>query len=246
MAIYVSTGFCSRYAVLPGFEGTTQDAMHLDVHIPARCFGTSAPKFRISNIYAREGPNQSQSVSPEVAFHQLDFPYLVPGDFNIHNPMTDPFRVFSYSEELASASLHNLASDRGFRLLNTPGVYTRFRLSGSHRPGAIDLAFANQQMSPAFSAWDASTLPSTGSDHIPILIVLSSPDNNPLPRTPCWDSTDWEALRPYLESFRIPLAPARPSPPQLDKWISSSLNSLTALLLEVTPLSRTLPRSKSW
>ena len=37
-----------------------------------------------------------------------------------------------------------------------------------------------------------------------------------------------------------------PSPTQLDEWFSSSLNALTALLLEDTPLSRPSLRSKPW
>ena len=115
VAIYVSTDFCCRYAILPGFFDATQDAMFLDIHTPTGCFGTKAPKFRISNIYAQEGPNHSRSVPPEVAFQQLNFPYLVAGDFNIHNPATDPLCIFSYTEELASppftAALLAWASD---------------------------------------------------------------------------------------------------------------------------------------
>ena len=126
-----------------------------------------------------------RSVSPETAFQQVDFPYLVAGDFNIDNPASDPLRIFSYSEELESAPYYSMASDRGYRLLNTPGVYTRFPLSGPHSPGAIDLAFSNPSMSPVFVDWDTTSLPSTGSDHMPILIILASPTEKPLPRIPC-------------------------------------------------------------
>ena len=113
VAIHVSIDFCSRYAVLPGFHDITQDTMHLDIHHPAGYFRTSALKFRISNIHARQGPNHSPSVPPEVAFSQLDLPYLVAGDFNIHNPSTDPSRIFSYSEDLATPPFHTRASDLG-------------------------------------------------------------------------------------------------------------------------------------
>ena len=133
--------------------------MYLDIYTPDGCFGTSAPKFRLNNIYAREIGGHARSVSPEIAFQQVDFPYLVAGDFNIHNPASDPLRVFSYSEELESAPFYSLASDRGFRLLNTPGIYTPFPHSGSHRPSAIDLSFSNPLMSPAFVAWDTTSLP---------------------------------------------------------------------------------------
>ena len=90
------------------------------------------------------------------------------------------------------------------------------------------------------------SLPSTGSDHVPILITLAPPTDKPMPKTPWWDLTDWEALRPRLQSFCTPPAPSYPSPAQLNEWFSSSLNSLTALLMEETPLSRASPRSKSW
>ena len=80
----------------------------------------------------------------------LDHPYLVAGDFNIYNPATDPSRVLSLKEEMESALYCNRASDLGFTLLNTPGIHTRFPFSGSHRPSAIDLAFANPDMFSAF------------------------------------------------------------------------------------------------
>ena len=246
MAIYVSLRFCSHYIVSSGFYDDTADAMFLDVHTPDGCFGTTAPKFRLNNIYTRVKEGHTRSVPPETAFQVVDFPYLVAGNFNIHNPATDPLRIFSYAEELESAPFYTMASDRGFRLLNTPGVYTRFPLSGSHRPGAIDLAFANPLMSPAFEEWETTTLPSTGSDHVPILITLAPPTKKPLPRTPCWDLANWESLGLHLRSFCIPPAPSHPSPPHLDAWFSSSLNYLTTLLLEDTPLSRPSLRSKPW
>ena len=143
VATYVSLRLCSQYSILPVFQEDTLDAIQLDVHTPGGCFGTSAPKFRISNIYARVLPNHTRSVTPEVAFQNLAFPCLVAGNFNIHNPASDPLRLFSYSDNLASSPFHDRASDIDFRLLNTPGVYTRYPLSGSHRPGVIDLAFAN-------------------------------------------------------------------------------------------------------
>ena len=220
--------------------------MYLDIYTPEGCFNTSAPKFRINNIYARMDKGHACTVSPETAFQQVDFPYLGGGDFNIPNPASDPLRVFSYTEELESAPFYDLASEAGIKLQNTPGVYTRFSLSGSHRPRAIDLAFTNPLISSDFEAWDTSFLPSTGTDHVPILITLASPDDKPRPRTPCWDLTNWEALRPRLISYRTPPPPLCLSPAQLHLWFSSLLNSLTALLLKDTPFSPPSPRSKPW
>ena len=216
VAIYISLRFCAQYTVLPGVYDDTTDAMYLDVYTPDGCFGTSASKFRLNNVYAREIGGHARSVSPETACQHVDFPYLVAGDFNIQNPASDPLRVFSYSEELESAPFYSLASDRGFRLLNTPGVYTGFPLSGSHRPSAIDLSFSNRLMSPTFVAWDTTSLPSTGSDHVPVLITLVPPTDKPMPRTPCWDLTDWETLLPHLQAYCVPPTPSHLSPAQLN------------------------------
>ena len=172
--------------------------MYLDIHTQEGCFGTAASKFRLNNVYAREAGGHARSVSRETAFQQVDFPFLVAGDSNIHNPALDPLRVFSYSDELESAPFYNLASDRCFRLLNTPGIYTRFPLSESHRPSAIDLSFSNPLMSTAFVAWDTTSRPSTGSDHVPILITLAPPTDKSMHSVPCWDLTNWDTLQPRL------------------------------------------------
>ena len=110
VAIYVSLSFCLQYTILPGFHDDTSDTMYLDIYTPEGCFNTSAPKFRINNVYARVDGGHACTVSPETAFQQVDFPYLVTGDFNIHNPASDPLCVFSYAEELESAPFYYLAS----------------------------------------------------------------------------------------------------------------------------------------
>ena len=110
VAIYVSLGFCSQYTILPGFHDDTPDAMYLDIYTPEGCFNTSATKFRICNIYARVDRGHTRTVSPDTAFRQVEFLYLVADDFNIHNPASDSLRVFSYAEELESAPFYDLAS----------------------------------------------------------------------------------------------------------------------------------------
>ena len=146
----------------------TDDFMTLKVSIPQGCFGTNSPRFTVGNAYARPLPPFPHSVSPQSSFLNLDHPYIVAGDFNIHNAATNPSRLLSAKEESESASYFHLASDLGFTLLNTPGIYTWFPFSGTHRPSTIDLAFANPDIFPAFRSGDASSLPSTGSDHAPI------------------------------------------------------------------------------
>ena len=246
VACYVSLNFLQRFAVLPFFPSETDDFMALDVFTPEGCFGSSFSRFRIGNAYARPLHPHPHSVSPETALRDLEYPYLVAGAFNIHNTTTDPSRLLSTKEENESAPYFTLAADLGFTLLNTPGIYTRFPFTGTHRPSVIDLAFANPRMFPAFRSWDASLLPSTGSDHAPIIIFLRPPSpHNDKPR-PRWQEADWPGLTNKLKAWQIPPPPDTPSPNQLDLWFSSSLSALTTTIENDTPRSRPSPKSKAW
>jgi len=220
--------------------------MALDVFTPQGCFGSSFTRFRIGNAYARPLPPHPHSVSPETALPDLECPYLVAGDFNIHNTATDPSRLLSAMEESESAPYFGRATDLGFTLLNTPGIYTRFPFTGTHRPSSIDLAFANPHIFPAFRSWDASVLRSTGFDHAPILISLrppSPPNDKPRPR---WQEADWSGLSNRLKNWQIRPPPDAPSPNQLDQLFSSALSALTTVIENDTPRSRPSPRSKAW
>jgi len=246
VACYVSQNFLQKFAVLPFFPSETDDFMALDVFTPEGCFGSNFPRFRIGNAYARPLHQNPHSVSPDTALQDLEYPYLVAGDFNIHNSTTDPSRLLSTKEEKESAPYFGLAADLGFTLLNTPGMYTRFPFTGTHRPSTIDLAFANPRIFPAFRSWDASILPSTGSDHAPILISLRPPSShNDKPR-PRWQDTDWLGLTDRLKNWLIPPPPDAPSPNQLDLWFSSALSALSTTIENDTPRSRPSSRSKSW
>ena len=144
VACYVSLDFCKRFTLLPSFPPDVDDVMFIDVFTPNGCFESPAPRSRIGNIYSRtlDHPPPFHTVSPDTALEDLDIPYLVAGDFNIHNPASDPLRVISVTEERTSAPYFDCAADLGFALLNTPGIYTRYPLSGNYGPSAIDLAFA--------------------------------------------------------------------------------------------------------
>ena len=160
------------------------DFMTVEVSTPQGCFGTNFLRFTIGNVYARPLPPFPHSVSPESSLLDLNHPYLVAGDFNIHNAATNPSRLLSSREEKESAPYFDRVSDLGFTHLNTPGIYTRFPFSGTHRPSTIYLAFTNPHMFSAFRSWDAQSLPSTGSDHAPIMITLRPPtphNNKPTP-----------------------------------------------------------------
>jgi len=114
------------------------------------------------------------------------------------------------------------------------------------RPSVIDLAFANPPLLlPLVKSWEAS-LPSTGSDHIPITITLAGPSLNQKATRHRWADTDWETLVPIIKGFKVPTAPPSPTPPKLDEWMSESVNRLIALLKEHTPLSRPSHYSKPW
>jgi len=220
--------------------------MALDVYTPQGCFSSTFPRFRIGNAYARPINHPQCSVSAEIAFFDCDFPYLVGGDFNIHNPAVDPFRILSSNEERESAPFFDLAADLGFSHLNTLGTYTRFPFSGSHRSSAIALAFANPHMFPAFCLWDVTSLSSTGSDHVPILISLQPPSPVPSQSRPRWEDTDWSSLTETLRNWQIPPPPRTPSPKQLDLWFSSTLSTLTSTIEASTPRSPPFLRSKPW
>jgi len=146
--------------------------MALDTYTPQGCFGSTFPRCSIGNAYTRPINRPSRLGLPETSCVNYPFPYLVAGDFNIHNPAVNPFRILSSREERESVPYFDEATDLSFSLLNTRGIYTRFPFSGPHRRSPIDLAFANPLMFPAFRQWDVTSLPSTGSDHVPILISL--------------------------------------------------------------------------
>jgi len=170
---------------------------------------------------------------------------LVAGDFNINNGATNPTRLLFSKEERESAPYFERASDLGFTLLNTPGIYTSFPFTGTQRPSTIDLALANPQFVSAYRPWDASSLPSTGSDHTPILISLSpSSPYNDQPR-PRWQDADWPSVTEKLKNWLVPPPPDATSPNQLNQWCSLALSALTTAIEATRPRCRPSPRSKA-
>ena len=143
VAIYASLRVLSFFTVHLVVSPDAEDFLALDVYTPDGCFGTKATCFRLASVYSRVLGDPSHSVPPHVACQPLDFPFLVAGDFNIHNPAADPFRLPSRKEDAMSSPYYDLASDLGYSLLNTPGVYTSFPMASNHRRSVIDLAFAN-------------------------------------------------------------------------------------------------------
>ena len=185
------------------------------------------------------------TVSPLVAFPETSFPTLVVGDFNIHHPLPDPLRSHSAEELATSFPYFSRSSELGFGLLNQPGVYTRFPLGGSGRPSVLDLSFASPSLLPFCQMWD-TPLPSTGSDHIPVQIILSHPFTSPPLPSPNWSLTDWPVLAPLLKDFTVPPPPSLPTRLSLEAWFDRHLSPLTTLLTSHTPTKRPSYRSKPW
>ena len=241
------TGLLLKILPVTDIQPPADDVMFLDIFTPEGYFHLSSPKFRVGKVYSPVHTQPStHTVSPAMCLTNQDSHDLVAGDFNIHNIASDPLCVTSSTEECTSAPYFDQATDLGYPMLNTPGVFTRYPLSGEQRPSVIDLAFANPHIFPAVKCWDATPLPSTGSDHVPIVITLASPSQTLTSPGPKWDQTDWLSLEAPLHSFVVPPPPIYPSPPQLNHWFSSSLNVLTVLVRSVTPTSKPSLHPKPW
>ena len=220
--------------------------MALDVFTLQGCFGSTSPDCRIGNSYSRPLPPAPHLVSPESPLLDLEFPYLVADDFNIYNPAADPSRILSSTEERESAPHFDQAADLGFTLPNTRSIYTRFPFTGTHRPSLIDLAFVNPHMFSAFRSWEASSLPSTESDHPLILIPPRPPSLHHNKPRPHWQEANSPSLEDKLNGWLIPPPPEAPSPNQLEQWFSSALYTLTTTIEASAPHSRLSPRSEPW
>jgi len=153
VAFYVYSSFLSTIFLLPRFFDRG-DVMALDLFTPNGFFNPSTTSFSIINSYSTKGClNNSRSVSPQIVFPLSSTPTLTLGDLNIHHPASDPRRAFKEHEIATSAPYFDRATELGFSLLNTPGVFTRFSMSLIGRPGVIDLAFACPILAPYLSEW---------------------------------------------------------------------------------------------
>jgi len=245
VAFYVYSSFLATVSLLPRFFDRG-DVMSLDLFTPDGFFNPSTTSFSIINSYSTKGRlNNTRSVSPEIVFPLSSTPTLTLGDLNIHHPTSDPLREFKEDEIATSTPYFDRATELGFSLLNTPGVFTRFSMSLIGRPGVIDLAFACPLLAPYFSEW-SDPLPSTGSDHIPILLRFEAPLFRAPPASPNWALSDWKALEESLKATVIPPPPPIPTTRSLDIWFKTNLDRVTAQFAMHTPLKRVTYRSKPW
>ena len=244
VAFYVSSYLLAQATVLPAFFDRP-DVITLAV-FRGDLFGKSFSHFRVLNLYNLWTKRTSQmTVSPLVAFPEPSYPTLVVGDFNIHHPLPD-FLCSHSAEELATSFPYfSRSSELGFGLLNQPGVYTRFPLGGYGRPSLLDLSFASPSLVPFCLTWD-TPLPSTGSDHVPVQIMLSHPFTSSPSPSPNWSLTDWPTLAPLLKDFTVPQPPPLPTRLSLEAWFDRHLSRLTTLLTSHTPTKCPSYRSKPW
>jgi len=224
--------------------------MALDVYTLKDCLATSFSLFRIGNAYTRPINPPYRSVSPQTFLLEYYFPYLVADDFNIHTPAGNPFRALFSNKESVGARFFDRATDLGFSLLNTCATYTLFLFSDFHWPSAIALAFANPHMFLDLREWDASSLRSSGSDHLSIRITLQPLSATSTQSRPRWLDPDWPFLTERLKGWQIP--PRPPPPPtspslkQLDLYFTSSLSILISTIETSVLLSRPFSWSKPW
>jgi len=195
VTFYVHPYLLNSVAFLPA-ASTRSDLFSIDIFAPEGLFELQFARFRITNTYnlpLKSAP--FRTITPLVLFQDNPFPTLVVGDFNLHHPAADPLRKFDSREYNLSHPYSSQASEHGYSLLNQPGLYTCFPFAHNARPSVLDLAFANGPLFPSFSCWDTPR-PSTGSDHVPVLITLESPRLRLPPPSPKWSKTDWPSILP--------------------------------------------------
>jgi len=89
--------------VRPFVPPETDDIMALDVIAPQSCFGSNFPGFMISNSHSTLLPPAPDSVSPQSSLLDLDYHYLVAGDFNMYNSATNPSGLLFSKKKSQSA-----------------------------------------------------------------------------------------------------------------------------------------------
>ena len=244
VAFYVSVYLLAQATVLTGLFNTP-DVAALDM-FGVQVFRQSLSHVQIQNLYNLWTKSTSKMmVSPLLAFPESSFPTLVVGDFNIHHSLPYPVRTHSTEELATSFPYFSRSSELGFSLHNHPGGYTHFPLGGSGHPSVLDLSFASPSLL-LFCYPSDTALPSTGSDHVPIQIMLSNPFSSPPPPSPNWSLTDWPTLEPLIKDFTVPPPSPLPARVSLEAWFDRHLACLTTLLTFHTPTKRSFYPSQPW
>src|SRR5271156_3885936 len=138
-------------------------------------------KIQIVNVYnEKDQSGTGLKTLPRRLYHQPLHPdSIVLGDFNTHHPWWDPLARKGQGAD----DLVNWIDEQQLELLNTPGTGTFFR-PNMDRESVIDLTLITRSL--ARQAQDWQVLPTLGSDHKGILVLVTgtrTPDsvNNPFP-----------------------------------------------------------------
>jgi len=170
---------------------------------------------------------------------------MVVGDFNLHHLLADTLCTLHHGEYRLSNPYFDRASEHCFSLLNQPCLYSNISFSHGAWPSLLDLSFDNELLSPSVVRWDTA-VPSTRSDHVPILISFDSPRFRPPDPSPNWAKRDRSTILPTVPALVPPPLPSSCPASGFEKWFDTHLNRVHSLITSNTPLSRPFPRSKPW
>ena len=150
--IYVSTSFQQTFAFIP-IPISRPDLV--GICWPPK-IGPSTWSISIYSCYNRAQPHQRSLADYTTLFdtpgpNTGDACSLLMGDFNLHNPIWDPFRAFSSDELCLSTPLVDQASRSGFSLVSPVGIHTFHSNNLSQRSSVLDLAFASSSLLPLVS-----------------------------------------------------------------------------------------------
>jgi len=152
VAFYVYDLFLSTVSLLPSIFHSG-DVMALDLVTPDGFFNRSTTKFTIINSNSSKGrSNHTRTVSSDIDFPAAPQTSFTLGGLNIHDPTSDRLRIIKENEIATSTPYFDWATELGYSLINTPGVFTRFSMSLIGRPGVLDLAFACPLLRPYITA----------------------------------------------------------------------------------------------
>jgi len=108
---------------------------------------------RIINTYNKPAEG-GHTVAAESCFTETNEPTLVVDDLNIHTPYTDSMRSLEPGKRRRGEHYMRLAALRGYTIINTPRIYTRFPDNPTfHRPSIIDYTLANNSLLAKVSKW---------------------------------------------------------------------------------------------
>ena len=245
----VATFILSSFARCRIFSLPPMRSDLLEVHMVAKVglFSPIIPYLRLLNVYRmpRTLKANSAPISPQMLFGQAEYASLMAGNFNLHHLATDPTRLLSDKEFREADPFFSLASDRGYNLLNTLGIYMQFSFTSEARPGMLDLAFASMGLRPFTRDW-STPFSSTGSNHVPTLITLSANSLAHSGPVPDWDRTHWNEVECDLKSLTIPPPPPIVTLATLDDAFSAHATQLRGIIVAHIPHKVISPRSKPW